>query len=176
VPPKVKVKPTFNSSGGSTRKKGLPDRTGTTCPATNHNSESTSTAKKSVNDHLARTDKRGPAAHNETLGATGGGGFSRGTTSVRNLKAGTMLVRYYGGGAKAMGSWWAYGATAGDPRRDLALPRGNNASRMCKGRVKKDVKVLEGAGAPRCTNKPGGPTQVCFPYPAGDHIEIVPGC
>ncbi len=173
MPPKVKVKPT---PGGSKRKRGLPDRTGPTCTAPNCRSESAATAPQSVRDHLARTDPRGQPHWNNTLGSGMGGGFLRGTSRVTTLRRGTMLVRYYGGGAGRMGGWWAYAPTAGDPRRDLALPQDSSASRMCKGRIKKDCKALKGKGAPRCTNKPGGPDQVCLPYPPGDYIEVVPGC
>jgi hypothetical protein len=41
---------------------------------------------------------------------------------------------------------------------------GGTGEKLVACEINKPTKVLMGIGAPRCSNKPGGPVQVCLPY------------
>lgn len=165
-------KKTKGSASSSKSCKGARDRYSARCRRKNSKSESTKNASSSVLKWLKKNDGRGPAAYNRILGDDGGGGFLKGSTKVQTLKKGTKVFRYCGSKAAEMGGWWAP-SPAGNPIRDLALPPGNAATNMVAGELKHDVQVLSGPGAPRCSNKPGGPSQFYVPYPPGDHISVL---
>jgi hypothetical protein len=152
---------------------GAPDTKSPECPSPNHQSQKLDTAPPEVKDWLNRNDKRGPAAHKGTLGEEGGGGFKEGTSRTRTIKKGTKVKRWGGGKATQNGGWWFEESTpVVDPISEGALPPGNDASEYYEGEVIEDVEVLEGEGAPRCSNKPGGPTQLCFPHPREKYIKV----
>lgn len=162
---------------GAAAKAGLPNDTDGSCPSDNHRSESTSTCSPQV---TAWFDRKGVAQgyRDGTLGHHGGGGFERGKTAVRNLFAGTKLYRYVDSATWPYGAWWFLQPLDGDPRVLAALPTDSSASVMVQSRLKRDVDVLYGPGAPRCSNKPGGPEQVfvarCDYLPEeGDILDIV---
>jgi hypothetical protein len=150
----------------------LPDRLAPECPHPAFRSESTASAQPGVMSWLRRHDR--PHAWEDTLGAENGGGFLSSTTRVTEVEAGTILYRYYGGNAKPLGVWWFFHCYAGDPKQFAALPPGCTAGYLVKARVKKPLSALMGLGAPRCTNKPGGPVQCRVPYqPASGNPETL---
>ena len=168
---KSKKKPSSATSSKSSCK-GTRDKYNSKCPSPSCKSESVSTASPKVLDWLRKHDPRGTKAYNRILGKNGGGGFIQGATTVITLKKGTKIVRYWGGDAPEVGGWWARRG-AQNPIRDMALPPNNTALNKATGELKHDVEVLSGPGAPRCSNKPGGPKQYYLPYPAADHVKVV---
>jgi len=137
------------------------------CPAEDWRSESHRTAVPEVITWLKVTGGLPtPEQQDGVLGADGGGGFLVSTTRVSTLRKGTIVYRYYdaGGGAKNDGGWWTTQMVTGDPRQTLALPPAdpkysNSAKSLARARIGFDVTALTGLGAPRCSNKPGGPQQ-----------------
>ncbi len=137
------------------------------CPSHNHRSESHQTAAPEVMEWLRETGKvLTPRKQDEILGAVSGGGFLVSTTRVSELPEGTSLFRYYdaAGGAGNVGGWWTTQLVAGDPRQTLALPPSeptwsNSATSLCHAQLGFGITALTGLGAPRCSNKPGGPQQ-----------------
>ena len=145
-----------------------------TCPTFNYRSESIKTARPEVIAWLERHmqprfNEDGLDRWSTNLGDHGGGGFLRGTTRVSTLPKGTLVYRYYAPttGAQwtpyALGGWWSPTPIAGDPRVESALPPENGAYKMCVGEIREDCEILVGLGAPRCSNKPGGPVQYLIP-------------
>ena len=140
----------------------LRDETSEKCPSDNHRSESIDTATDEVRAWFG-SEKNLLEHGDKTLGRQGGGGFLAGTTRVVELQPGTILNRYcIPKGAK--GSWQLLKALEGDPRAFAALPADSPGTNMVKCRINKPVHALIGLGAPRCSNKPGGPIQICLPY------------
>ena len=145
-----------------------------TCPRVNYLSESYATASQEVKDWLDDPKNRvrpGISQRNAILGYKGGGGFLRHTTRVKTLKKGQTLWRAFGCLADEMGCW-AGAKPVRNPIRSLALPEQNCATDWAKLKVKKDVDVLVGKGAPRCSNKPGGTEQIYVPYDPNDYLEL----
>jgi hypothetical protein len=149
---------------------GWVDETGPACPAPNWRSESAETASPEVRDWLQqnlgpRFDAKGRDQWNSTLGAEGGGGFVKGSTRVITLRKGQPLYRSFStaGRVSPDGGWWFLDLYDGDPRAVGALPQGSSAEKLvCAEVVTDDATVLYGLGAPRCSNKPGGPPQICM--------------
>ncbi len=104
-----------------------------------------------------------PEYYKGILGEDGGGGFVSGQVTTKVVKAGTVVYRYFGGDADPCGSWWSP-YPLNNPVADNALPEGNTGQYMAVGVVQEDTEVLCGPGAPRCSNKPGGPPQYYFPF------------
>ncbi len=172
------TEPEYEGTGGN---EGWKDELATSCPSPNWRSENFYTCSSDVQkwclQHITAWD---PSASqldtiNETLGALGGGGFYMSTTRVVPLPRNTMLYRFCGSGknietgkeqiARPNGGWWAKGTCSGDPREYFALPPGSSAKNMVIIAIAADdLTGLEGLGAPRCTNKPGGPMQIYIPY------------
>jgi hypothetical protein len=155
--------------------KEMPDETDKKrCPSANYISESTDTAIEKVRDFLdkyVRLDVADPAERkkywDEDLGKTGGGGFLRYHTRTATIKEGTVLWRYINyEKSNPVGSWWFRHPLEGDPRVFAALPKDSRGTYLVKGRARKDIEVLIGPGAPRCSNKPGGPEQIYMPFAA----------
>lgn len=162
---------------GYAPKAGLPNLTDATCPSPNHRSESTTTCSPAVNQWFVNKQVPVPR-RDESLGIDGGGGFLRSKTTVKRLPAGTLLYRYVDSATWPWGGWWFLKPLSGNPCAEAALPETSAASVMVQARLKKDIEVLYGPGAPRCSNKPGGPEQVliahCDFHPAtGDVLDIV---
>ena len=160
--------PAFVSSGTT---EPLPNLTDETCPSPSWRSESVSTASPEVLAWFKKYDLNGndPKVDrwNTTLGASGGGGFLRGSTHVVTLPAGQCLYRSFDElekGAPARGGWWFKKPLRGDPRVFAALPDYCPGTFMARCRVDAPIEALEGLGAPRCSNKPGGPIQHCLPF------------
>ena len=141
-----------------------------TCPSANWRSESYETASPEVREWLDKyitkkyryDPKSGTDYYNDTLGFAAGGGFLQTTTRVAVLAKGSTLCRFHDGKG-ADGSWWFREPIEGDPVVYAALPPGSDPKEMVMCRVNEEVEVLEGIGAPRCSNKPGGPVQLCIP-------------
>ena len=144
------------------------------CDAVNCRSESVATAKPEViawfDKHLKKRETaQGNDRWEQDLGHEGGGGFLRGTTRVATLPKGTTVYRYYGPTQNAswvsrpLGRWCSPSPIEGDPRVESALPPENGAYKMVRGEITKECDVLIGLGAPRCSNKPGGPVQYLLP-------------
>jgi hypothetical protein len=150
----------FAGTGAS---KGLPDDLSETCPSPNWRSESESTAVPEVRAWLDRKKVTG-ARRERTLGRDGGGGFVATTTQVRWLDPGTTLYRYVNSAHEPWGGWWFLQPMQGDPRVYAALPPDSSAQEMVVAVTKDRLDVLYGPGAPRCSNKPGGPDQVCVAW------------
>lgn len=132
------------------------------CTADNKFSESMATVAPDVRawviDHI-------PAQYRDaTLGQDGGGGFVTGSTRLIRLPKGLRLVRAYGKQANPLGCWWSLYPYAGDPRVSAALPESNSAEANAVGVIREDTTGLIGIGAPRCSNKPGGPPQIWVPF------------
>ncbi len=167
IPPPVIATPaTWNSA--PTIEDGVSDR----CPARNFRSENLKTAHPKVREWLDKRDKD-KKRQEQTLGVRGGGGFLATTTRVARLTKGTILYRYYDDDysreAFSTGGWWCTALVAGDPRQTLALPTSNRANMLAIAEVAFDTDALTGIGAPRCSNKPGGPIQWFIAY--GDRQE-----
>ncbi|MBI2901640.1 MAG: DUF4150 domain-containing protein [Planctomycetes bacterium] len=145
---------------------------GDDCQGENGKSESYDTASDDVKKHCRDTDKRGPSAWDGKLGKNGGGGFVEGSAKVEVIPKGTIVYRWFGGASSPMGGWW-FKHPIQDPIRDAALPEGTTADHMVPAELKQDMEAVTGPGAPRCTNKPGGPSQICFPRPPGGKWEEV---
>jgi hypothetical protein len=146
-------------AGGATR---MQDEFTAECPDPSFRSESMETAGAEVLQWLKSHDR--PSGWRETLGADGGGGFLATTTRVTTIRAGTILYRYSGGEARDIGVWWFESPFVGDARSFGALPKENFGNILVQGKVKTDVESLCGLGAPRCSNKPGGPLQFRIPW------------
>jgi len=137
------------------------------CPSHNHRSESHRTATPAVMEWLRKkAEVLIPEKQDMVLGAASGGGFLISTTRVSVLPEGTPLFRYYdaAGNAGNYGGWWTTQLVVGDPRQTLALPPSepnwsNSAKSVCHAQLGKGITALTGLGAPRCSNKPGGPQQ-----------------
>lgn len=142
---------------------GLPNLTDDVCPSDNHRSESTATCQPAVNQWFVDKNVR-VEQQNKSLGIEGGGGFERGKTSVKSLPAGTPLYRYVDSATWPWGGWWFLQPLNGNPCVLAALPPDSAATVMVKAKLKKGIDVLYGPGAPRCSNKPGGPEQVLIAY------------
>ncbi len=150
-----------------------------TCPAMNYRSESVKTAHPDVITWLGkninkayRWKKPGKDAWEGTLGHEGGGGFLAGTTRVVKIPAGTPLFRYATiNGHK--GGWWFPQPMAGDPRVFAALPDDSPAPYLFSAVTTKEIEILTGLGAPRCSNKPGGPIQYYVAYSDQMHIDML---
>jgi len=127
------------------------------CPKPNFRSERVVTlepeAREWVKDHIKRL------YWESTIGEVGGGGFLVTTTRVTQLKAGQILYRYFGGTAGPLSTWWFLEPLEGDPRVFAALPENCTADCLVRARVRQNITALTGIGAPRCSNKPGGPVQ-----------------
>lgn len=149
----------FAGTGATT---GVPNDVSETCPALNWRSENTKTCVPEVLDWFDR--KHVPDDQNDyrnkTLGGNGGGGFLTTTTRVRLLSKGTRLYRYVNDASQPYGGWWFLKPLQGDPRVYAALPEDSYATEMVQATCASDVDVLYGLGAPRCSNKPGGPEQI----------------
>lgn len=166
MPPKVLVGPNIPAVDDLDFGESVPNETNSTCPSVNHASEGMDTASPEVKDWM---DKKGvPDKYRDgTLGKDGGGGFLKGQTTTKVIPKGTKVFRTCGQtvikgavkGARADGGWWSL-AEAADPVRDMALPPENPASNQVVGETTQDIEVLAGPGAPRCSNKPGGPEQI----------------
>jgi hypothetical protein len=152
------------------------------CPATNWRSEAISTISEEVWGWFERNDNRLPERWDESLGQNGGGGFLAGTTTVVQLKKGMVFYRFHGTSIvktgtvtiRPEGAWWSADLHAGDPRAWCALPDCSSAEFLVKCQTTVDFEALYGMGAPRCTNKPGGPPQFLFPrsrFKSGSHSE-----
>lgn len=147
---------------------GLPDTTDETCRADNWRSESHRTASRDVLDWLStRLWEDTDSAKDQVLGHEGGGGFLATTCRIARLPKGTEVYRYYDvmpTYSSQVGGWWTTHLVQGDPRATLALPKGTAATKLCRARLGFDIEALTGVGAPRCSNKPGGPQQwyICF--------------
>ncbi len=156
---------------------GVADVCSDTCPSNNWRSESTTSCKPEV--HQWFKDKGVNASRQEgTLGREGGGGFVATTTVVRRLPAGTHLYRYVNTTTKPYGGWWFLDPLEGDPRVFAALPPDSTAQYQVQAILRRDVDALYGPGAPRCSNKPGGPDQVCIAWidydpGQGDVLQLV---
>lgn len=147
----------------------LPNATDHSCPADNWRSESHKTAKPEVIRWLQDPAKEGKTLaekQDKILGSEGGGGFLVSTTRVSRLKKGDTIFRYYDPPGKCgnTGGWWATNLVVGDPRQTLALPPAepnysNSAGSLARAQIGFDITALTGVGAPRCSNKPGGPQQ-----------------
>ncbi len=171
IPPPVIATPaTWNRA--PTIEDGVSDR----CPARNFRSESLKTAHQTVREWLKK-ETRTTAQQEQILGVDGGGGFLATTTRVSRLSKGTILYRYYDNmyarGAFSTGGWWCTALVAGDPRQTLALPMNNRANMLAIAEVAFDTDALTGIGAPRCSNKPGGPIQWFIAY--GDRLACQNG-
>jgi hypothetical protein len=139
------------------------------CPAYNWRSESHKTASPEVIRWLKDPEKEGrtqPDEFDKVLGFNGGGGFLVSSTRITLLPKGTILFRYYdaAGNASNSGGWWTAQLVVGDPRQTMALPPPeptwwNSAQSLARTRLGFDITALTGIGAPRCSNKPGGPQQ-----------------
>jgi hypothetical protein len=137
------------------------------CPAYNWRSESHKTAKSEVVEWLRKHDgKTIPDEQDDVLGYRGGGGFLLQTTRISRLNQGTIIYRYYDAQGKTSnaGGWWTTDLVTGDPRQTLALPPAadgwsNSARSLARARIAFGITALTGVGAPRCSNKPGGPQQ-----------------
>lgn len=145
----------------------LPNTVDQSCPAHNWRSESHRTAKPEVVRWLDKVDGRKTAIkQDDVLGLQSGGGFLVSTTRISLLPKGTPVFRYYDAEGKASncGGWWTTQLIMGDPRQTLALPPAengwsNSAKSLARAGIAFDVPALTGLGAPRCSNKPGGPQQ-----------------
>jgi hypothetical protein len=160
---------------------GTPDQFDQNCPSANASSESMDSLTQQAGNPGNPNQGSAQAAlkwmqqvpgkyQNGMLGADGGGGFLPGTCGTTTVKAGTILYRYFGGAASGLGRWWST-TPLNNPVMDNALPPGNTGEQVMKVTVRQDTEVLTGAGAPRCSNKPGGPPQLCFPQPKDDLWE-----
>jgi hypothetical protein len=140
----------------------------------NHRSESAETAAPEVRTWFAaagitkQTDSREDKTVkiDKWLGRDGGGGFMAGTTRVAELPPGTVLWRYFGSSRGGPGGeWWFPAPMEGDPRVFAALPEASAADRLVRATVvgPKPLTILIGMGAPRCSDKPGGPVQYMLP-------------
>ncbi len=151
----------------SDRGNALPNTVDQSCPAHNWRSESHLTAKPEVVRWLKTVDaKLSEEEKNDVLGYKSGGGFLVKTTRISCLNKGTLIYRYYDAQGKASnaGGWWTTDLVIGDPRQTLALPPAqsgwsNSARTLARAQIAFDIPVLTGLGAPRCSNKPGGPQQ-----------------
>lgn len=137
---------------------GLSNERSPECPSSSFRSERIATAHPSVLKWFKDTETP-QKFWSEILGEKGGGGFLVTTTRVVPMEEGTPLFRYFGGTSNALSTWWFTGPFEGDPRVFAALPPDSSADQLVKARVKKKIDVLAGIGAPRCSNKPGGPVQ-----------------
>lgn len=155
---------------------GLPNETSETCPSRNWRSESTQTCVPEVLTWFDAKDipvdmQDGILGHNE------GGGFQATTTRVRRLEKDTVLYRYVNKPHEPYGGWWFFEPLKGDPRVYAALPEYSWANSMVKGKLNKPVDALYGIGAPRCSNKPGGPDQVYIAWvdydPGPGHGNVI---
>lgn len=159
----IPVPVTVSVFAGVDQNKALPNLTSDTCPAHNWRSESTETCDPSVhawfNSHHVDASRQNP-----TLGSEGGGGFLATTTRVKALDPGTILYRYVNDPTDPYGGWWFENPLTGDPRVYAALPESSTAHRMVKATPRERITVLFGPGAPRCSNKPGGPDQILVAY------------
>lgn len=137
-----------------------------TCPNPYHRSETLESTSPEVRDWLDTNETRGEVPQRKLLGgfAGAGGGFLEGTTEVVTVPAGTTLWRYVDEPEKPWGGWWFFHAYEGDPRVFAALPPLSSGNVLVQGKTKVAFQALCGPGAPRCTNKPGGPPQLCIPY------------
>ena len=142
---------------------GLSNETSPECPSASFRSERMATVHPSVLTWFNDT-KTPPGFRPDILGENEGGGFLATTTRVVPIEKGTVLFRYFGGDANALSTWWFTEPFEGDPRVFAALPVKSSADKLVKARVRKDIKVLAGIGAPRCSNKPGGPVQYFVQY------------
>lgn len=155
---------------GSGETDALPNEVSEKCPSDNHRSESVDTASEDVKKWFGDEETLKEYG-NRTLGRDGGGGFLAGTTRVVKIPAGTVLRRYCTTKFE-YGSWQFYDALEGDPRVFAALPApdpkrydpGSPGTDMVKCQLSEDTEALVGLGAPRCSNKPGGPIQICLNY------------
>ena len=151
----------------SDRGNALPNTVDQSCPAHNWRSESHATARPEVVRWLKTVDaKLSEEEQNDVLGHKSGGGFLVTTTRISRLTKGTLIYRYYDAQGKASnaGGWWTTDIVIGDPRQTLALPPAqngwsNSARTLARAQIAFDVPALTGLGAPRCSNKPGGPQQ-----------------
>jgi len=171
----------YKSDKPETDRGALDNKVDDTCPSHNCRSESAKTVKESGNEDAIKDFFGGEAGYkahgNETLGCEGGGGLLASTTRVVELPEPDTLWRYCGGDGKEGGSWWTVAPLEGDPRVECALPpkdpnnplsKGSTGGELVACRIDKNkpIKVLMGIGAPRCSNKPGGPVQICLSYRA----------
>lgn len=167
------IVPIFAGTGAGV---GLPNETSETCPSRNWRSESTQTCAPEVRTWFGQ--KSVPADMQDgILGYNEGGGFQATTTRVRSLKKDTVLYRYVNKPHEPWGGWWFLEPLKGDPRVYAALPEYSTANSMVKGKLNKPVDVLFGIGAPRCSNKPGGPEQVYIAWvdydPGPGHGNVI---
>jgi hypothetical protein len=134
------------------------------CPSSNFRSESTATARPNVNEWL---DQQGVAQgrRDGILGYDDGGGFLCEQTRTGVLKKGSVIWRYVDEGGNPVGAWWFEHPLEGDPRVFAALPPGSKGTFLVKGKAKENIPILYGPGAPRCSNKPGGPVQIFMAAP-----------
>jgi hypothetical protein len=145
----------------------LPDAFGEGCPDANFRSEGVDTASPEVLAWLRDNVQRYRTQRDEwnyILGRLDGGGFLLRTTRVITLKPPCELWRFVGKPSDAYGGWWSHRVYNGDVRQFSALPPMCSGQHLIQGKVTEPIAVLEGLGAPRCTNKPGGPPQIYIPY------------
>jgi len=140
-----------------------------TCPNAYHRSETLASASPEVRTWLDTFETRENGKFQSWLlggDPAGGGGFLKSTTEVISVPAGITLWRYIDDPEMPWGSWWFFHPYEGDPRVFGALPEKSSGNVLVQGKTKEEFKALCGPGAPRCTNKPGGPPQLCIPYTA----------
>jgi hypothetical protein len=172
IPKANPADPQFYKTPTTDNPSALPNEVDDTCPSDNCRSESLDTAdddvKKWFGDEAAQN-----MWGDQKLGKKGGGGFLASTTRVVEIPEPKKLWRYCGGDSEPTGGWWSLTPLEGDPRVENALfpvdasqgmPKGGTGEKLVECTVDKPMKVLMGVGAPRCSNKPGGPIQVCMPY------------
>lgn len=184
--------PVPSHHGSDDPQHGWDDELSDECPNPHHRSETLETAspevlgwlQKYIKDPDVRFRAGGEDGWKRTLGCDGGGGFLATTTRVILLTPPMKLYRYAGGAGTALGSWWFAEPLAGDPRSFGALPPGNTGETLVCGKLLHPVEALTGLGAPRCSNKPGGPVQYCLPWggpPDKDNplknnfVRLIPG-
>ncbi|MFT3867632.1 MAG: hypothetical protein QM715_03935 [Nibricoccus sp.] len=172
IPKKSPDAPQTYKTPTTDKPEALPNEVDDTCPAHNCRSESTDSADQEVKDWFGSAENLKNNG-DWTLGNKGGGGFLTSTTRVVQLPEPRKLWRYCGGDSLESGGWWSLTPLEGDPRVENALfpveaneptSKGGTGEKLVSCEINKPTKVLMGIGAPRCSNKPGGPVQVCLPY------------
>jgi hypothetical protein len=141
--------------------KGWKDVLDDKCPSANYRSESMESASEDVKEWLSLEENCKEKYRKSTLGIKKGGGFLKGSTRVVTISKGTLLYRYCTVGYEK-GSWQLILPLEGDPRAFAALPEDSPATYVVVSEAPENTEALIGIGAPRCSNKPGGPIQICL--------------
>jgi hypothetical protein len=161
---------------GSNEHKGLKDTTSDECPSDNYRSESVDTVSPTVRKWFGGDDNLAKYGDG-ILGFEEGGGFLRSTTHVIRLPEGSVFWRYCAKGTEK-GCWVFFFPLDGDPRVFAALPETSPGTDLVectflKGTTPEDRDVLVGLGAPRCSNKPGGPIQICLKHSIKEKLQFL---